>query len=177
MSMSILRVRRTALLLAALLAALALVTVSSWHNRAAAAPYPPSSACTISSSDVAVTGGDSLTVLGSGFPANATVHLSVHSDAISLGSVKTDASGGFTDRVTIPTSITGTDHLIVADAGSTTCQFDPFGGAGVAGVATHRSSGGLASTGFHTLTASLIAGVLLVGGGMLLLLGRRRRQS
>lgn len=177
MNMSILRVRRTALLFAALLAALALVTATSWHNRAAAAPYPPSSACTISSSDTTVTGGDSLTVLGSGFPANATVHLSVHSDAISLGSVKTDASGSFTDHVTIPTSITGTDHLIVADAGSTTCQFDPFGGAGVAGVATHRNSGGLASTGFHTLTASLIAGVLLVGGGLLLLLGRRRRES
>src|SRR6185312_10272315 len=108
MSMSILRVRRTALLLAALLAALALVTVSSWHNRAAADPYPPSSACTISSSDVAVGGGDSLTILGSGFPAATTVHLSVHSAApVSLGSVQTDASGAFSDHVTIPTSITG----------------------------------------------------------------------
>jgi len=179
MSMSILRVRRTALLLAALLTALALVTVTSWHSRAAADPYPPSSSCTISSSDVAVSGGDSLTILGSGFPASTTVNLSVHSPApVSLGSVQTDATGAFRDHVTIPTSITGSDHLIVADAGSTTCQFDPFGGAGVAGVSTHRSTGGgLASTGFHTLTASLIAGVLLVGGGMLLLLGRRRRQS
>jgi 5'-nucleotidase len=178
MSMSILRARRTALLFAALITALALVTLTSWHSRAAADPYPPSSSCTISSSDTTVSGGDSLTILGSGFPANTTVNLSVHSSTpVSLGSVQTDGTGAFRDQVTIPTSITGTGHLIVADAGSTTCQFDPFGGAGVAGVSTHRSSGGLASTGFHTLTASLIAGVLLVGGGMLLLLGRRRRQS
>lgn len=179
-SMSFAR-RSLALLASALLAALALLALTTTHNRAAADPYPPSASCAISSGDNAVQPGDTLTVDGSGFPDSSTVALTVHSNPVSLGSVRTDTHGSFSKVVTIPSSLVGTKHSIEAASGSTTCSFDPFATSGVDAAATTSrapTSGvaGLATTGFETLTASVIAVALLAGGALLLLLGRRRRQ-
>jgi hypothetical protein len=150
----------------------------SSHNRASADPYPPTSSCAISTLNQSVQPGDTINITGSGFPANSTVTLTVHSVAITLGTVHTDGTGAFTDTVTIPSSLTGTNHKIVATSASVTCSMNPFGSKGVDAVATKPKSGidALATTGFAAMTASVIAVALLAGGGLLLLLGRRRRQ-
>ncbi|MGH3494920.1 MAG: hypothetical protein ACRDQ1_17025 [Sciscionella sp.] len=180
MNMSITSARRGLVLLAAaLLTALGLLALTAGHNRASAGPYPPGSGCAISTSDQSVQPGDTITVNGSGFPANTSVALTVHSTPMSLGSIHTDANGSFSDTVTIPSSLVGSNHKIVAASASTTCSFDPFGTQQVAAAQSSKATsgvGGLATTGFAALTASVIAVALLAGGGLLLLLGRRRRQ-
>lgn len=190
MNTSRLSVRRaTALLAATLLSALAIVALTSMRTRANADPYPPSQGCSVSS-DITVSGGDTLVINGSGFKANTLVALTVdHSTP--LNSVTSNGSGTFSDTVTIPSSITGSNHNIWASADGMSCAFNPFGGSGVAGITAERGVGGvsttrgiagvstergLASTGFATLTASVIAVVLLGGGVLLVVLGRRRAQ-
>jgi hypothetical protein len=168
------------LLIAALLAALGLLALTASHNRAAASPYPPTTSCAISTLNQTVVAGDTINLNGSGFPADTTVALTLHSVTTSLGTVRTDANGGFTTTVTIPASLVGTNHTIEASTASVTCAFDPFGTKGVDAASSHHATRGtdaLATTGFQTLTASVIAVALLAGGGLLLLLGRRRRQN
>lgn len=180
--------RATGVALTLLMAVFGLIAATSLASSASASPYPPTSGCTISSSDHAVHGGDTVSITGSGFPANSTVQLAVHSSPdISLGSVKTDAHGSFTDTVTIPNSITGTDHSIVASSASTTCSFSPFASSGVAGVQASRDGqaptlgvAGVhasrpANTGFDAAIASVIALALLGGGLTFVLIGRKRR--
>jgi hypothetical protein len=182
MNISLFYARRSlALLASALLATLALLALTSSHNRAAADPYPPTSSCAISTLNRSVQPGDTINLQGSGFPANNSVSLKVDPGTTALGSVHTDANGSFAKTVTIPSSLTGSNHTIVASSGSVTCAFDPFGTRGVDAASTTSrapTSGveGLATTGFATLTASVIAVALLAGGALLLLLGRRRRQ-
>lgn len=184
MSMSYAR-RSLALLTAALLATLALLALSSVNEHASASPYPPTTPCTVSTSDKTVNPGDTIQVNGSGFPANTLIQLSLHSTPVPLNSVHSDANGAFTDTITIPSSVTGTNHVITASSPSTTCMFDPFSPNSQKGVdavaTTHQAAtkgvDGLASTGFATLTASVIAVALLAGGGLLILLGRRRSKS
>lgn len=170
-------------LFTAVLACLAVVGAALAAPAVASAdPYPPTSGCALSGNQE-VTGGQSLTVTGSGFPANSTVQLSISPEGMSLGNVQAGADGSFTDTVTIPPSIQGSNHTVVANGGDISCSFNPFANAGVAGVSTHRNNGGsahtggTATTGFAAITASVVA-VLLLGGGLLLVtLGRRRRQS
>jgi len=157
---------------------LGLVAVTSVHSKAAADPYPPTAGCSVSTSDTTVQPGDTLSVTGSGFPVDSTVQLAVHSAApVGLGSVHTDTHGSFTDTVTIPSSITGTDHRIVASSGSTTCSFDPFANVHTVNASHDNASGRTAYTGFGAVSAIVIAVVLLGGGLVLLMLGRRRSRS
>lgn len=170
---------------AAVLACLGLAVAAFVAPAAASAdPYPPTGGCSLSSNQQ-ISGGGSITIIGSGFPDNGTVHLGVHSGNVSLGTVRAGADGSFTDTVTIPTSVTGTHHQVVASSGGVTCSFSPFAGANanVGGASVHQGvdsihagTSGTASTGFHTLTASLLAVVLLGGGLLFVLLGRRRRE-
>lgn len=145
------------------------------------APYPPSEGCTVSVSNGTVQPGQSVNLVGSGFPADQDVALSVSSKSASLGSVRTDSEGNFATTVDIPFNIGTGDHTINAASASTTCSF----GFGTEPAEDNRppadtpvrhasDSGPTANTGFQTLTASIIAGILLIGGGVLLLLGRRR---
>jgi len=171
--------RRLGAALTFVVVALGLVAVASMQASASADPYPPNSGCAISTSDTTVQGGSTLTIAGSGFPVNSTVHLAVHSAApVGLGSVRTDAQGSFADTVTIPSSITGGDHRIVASSGSTTCSFDPFATntAKTVNISQNTANNGTAYTGFAAVTATVIALALLGGGLLFLVLGRRRRR-
>lgn len=180
MNISITSARRgLALLTSALLAALALLALTSGHSRAAADPYPPTNSCAISTLNHSVQPGDTINLNGSGFAANSTVTLTLHSTPMSLGTVHTDGTGAFTDSVTIPSSLTGTSHTIVASSPSVTCSMGLSATKGVDAVSTSKPTSGtdaLATTGFAAMTASVIAVALLAGGALLLVLGRRRRQ-
>jgi hypothetical protein len=159
---------------AILLSSLALAALGPARGAAAAAPYPPTNTCTVSTSDTTVQAGQTINITGSGFTALSTVDLTV--DSTSLGSVRTDVHGSFIDTVTIPSTVRPGAHSVVADSGSLTCSFSLTAPHGVSPISVHRShEPPLASTGFATLTASVVAVVLLVGGGLLVVLGRRRR--
>ena len=174
---------RTALI--PLLLLVGLVVAMSWRSAAHAdpSPYPPTPACTLSSTGAIHVQGKSVGIEGSGFPANKVVQLSLQPPYQSLGTITTNADGAFKTTLQLPVAIASTGQHIVADTGSTSCQFDPFLGVdnitvhrtvpthGVDGVTVHRT----AETGFQTLTATGVAAILLVGGGALLLVGRRRR--
>jgi hypothetical protein len=142
---------------------------------ATAGPYPPTPGCAISAPTGSFTAGGTVDLVGSGFPANAVVALSINAGQTgSLGSVRTGATGSFTDEVTLPAPMNSTEHRIAATSGRTACSL----GFAIAGPpANVATSGGLASTGYPVLS-SVIIGLLLVAGGGLLLLAvvvRRRR--
>lgn len=176
--------RATSVALALLLTVFGLIAVMSLRSSASADPYPPSSGCSVSSPS-AVVAGANFTLVGSGFPANSTVQLTMHSDNVSLGSVRTDGNGSFADSVQLPASLSGTGHEIVASSGSTTCSLSANATAGVEGARaaapgatdppTASQNNGTANTGFAAITATVIALVLLGGGLVFVAVGRRRR--
>jgi hypothetical protein len=168
------------MLLAVVVGCLSVVAVVLSAPAAASAdPYPPTSGCAVSG-DQRVTGGQTLTITGSGFAGNSSVHLAIEPGGISLGNVTTGGDGTFRESVVIPGSISGDEHSITATgAGDLTCSFNPFA-PGAAAANAHRGDGGgaaasgTASTGFQAATASVLAVVLLGGGLLFVLLGRRR---
>lgn len=143
-------------------------------------PYPPSNACAVSVSDQSVQAGQTVNVQGSGFPANTSVSLSVHSATTSLGSVTTGSDGSFATTVTMPASLVGS-HELVASSASTTCSFsfgtDPADQHRPPAANNPPHNGTTASTGFEAISASVIALTLLAGGAALLLIGRRRNRA
>lgn len=179
MPSSVLPRRAAGVLTLCLLAVTALVALMSLRTVAKADPaYPPSAGCQLSTTSTSATPGGSIPLTGSGFPANATVTLTLHSAPTSLGSVATDGNGSFSTTVTIPSSVAPGTHTITAASGSVTCSLGTFG---LGGQSAHRSSGGssgvTASTGFAAITATAIALMLLGGGAVFVLVGRRRRSA
>jgi hypothetical protein len=163
------RINRLVLLLLA--SGLALLGLSLGATASADPAYPPSTGCTVSTSDRSVAAGDTVTVSGSGFPASTSVGLTMQSGQ-SLGSVNTDSHGGFSTQVTIPANAAPHDR-IVAMSSSTTCSFDPNTATPPAPPQTPGSQ--TATTGFAAITATVIAVALLAGGVLFVALGRRRR--
>lgn len=178
---------RVLVVLAALAAMVgALLLAMSWQSSASADPaYPPTNSCSFSSADgSSFTPGEQVTLLGSGYGSNEQVQLSIHSQNESLGTVTTDANGGFQTTVTIPADLGSGSHVLTASSPSASCSFDPTVGTsshntkhlGVAGVSTSKpNSSGLASTGFQTATAVTLGVVILGGGVLLMVVGRRRK--
>jgi hypothetical protein len=192
-----------ALFACALLASLWLVLGSSpAAGSVRADAYPPVYNCTVSVSTGTVHAGQSVTVTGSGFPANTTVQLSVEATpATSLGSVTTDGNGSFTVTLTMPKNLSGSGHHLVAASGSETCSFaftvpspspststppktttppppsNSVGGVSTSATPQSQPTEPLATTGFQTAAATTIAVILLAGGITLVLLGRRRRHN
>lgn len=181
------RSRTLAILTALVTAVGALVLAMSWQASASANPaYPPSNSCSFSSADGSgFTPGEQVQLLGSGFGPNEQVQLSIHSQSAVLGTVTTDADGGFRATVTIPADLGPGSHILTANSPSTSCSFDPTiatsgqGGhqVGVVSANNPTSGSGLASTGFQTATAITLGVVILGGGVLLLMLGRRRRKA
>lgn len=61
--------------------------------------------------------GEALTVTGSGFPADADVTVTLHSDPVELGTVRADASGAFVLATSVPRGAEVGAHRVVATAG------------------------------------------------------------
>lgn len=164
------RIHRVVLLL--VLSALAALGLSFGANASAdPSAYPPSTGCTVSTSDQSVAPGAGVTITGSGFPASSSVQLTMQSGA-AVGTVQTDSQGSFSTHVTIPASATSNDRVVAA-AGSTTCSFGL--NAASHGTPPQTPNGSTAYTGFAAVTASVIALALLAGGVLFVVIGRRRR--
>jgi hypothetical protein len=146
-----------------------------------AAPYTPAPAVSVSTSAPVAGGG--LTVSGSGFGADDTVNLVLHTKAYSLGSATTDAAGAFSKTVQLPAGVTGSHTIVITDptTGQTssmaiTIESSSSSG-GASGGASGGSSGGggLSNTGVAVLGIGGLGAALLLGGGVMLLAGRRRK--
>jgi hypothetical protein len=65
-------------------------------------PPQPSGEASITVSDDTPNAGDTITVSGTGFPANAPVHLVLYGGPVNVGDTQTDGTGSFTTGATIP---------------------------------------------------------------------------
>ncbi|MFN2559716.1 MAG: hypothetical protein ABR571_00240 [Jatrophihabitans sp.] len=139
--------------------------------------YPPGMCAQLSVSTTAPSPGQEILVTGSGFDANRTVTLVLHSPTATLGTATTGSAGNFAVRVTIPDSISGA-HLLTVEGGSAGC---PAAGIqlfvqppGVAAVEAHSPSGAPAATGVGIAAGLALALALIVGGLLFARAGRGR---
>jgi hypothetical protein len=124
--------------------------------------------------------GGTISVEGTGFPTGAEVTIELHSDPVVLGRATADASGALRLTATIPASIVGGSHSVVAFAGGVelaraTVQIaaqpvvgDPDAGAEGSGV-----TAALADTGVDPSTSVLLAALAVLLGGAVMVMRRR----
>jgi hypothetical protein len=168
-SVSLSRAARTAVIgLVLAIASIAGLSLAAGAN--AADEYPPTSQCTVGTIGTTASVGSSVGIAGSGFSAGSKITLTQKPGGKSLGTVTASGTGSFETTV----SLSAGNVTIVASSGSTTCASTTLG---TDATTDHRSGTGpteTASTGFQSLTATVIAGVLLLGGLALVMAGRRR---
>lgn len=129
--------------------------------------------------------GGTITIDGTGFPTGAEVAFELHSDPIALGSATADALGALHLGATIPASLAGGSHSVVALVGgvqlvSVAVQIEAPPGSGGPGPGPGSSAGVgegvLARTGADASGgAVLAASAVLLGLGLVML--RRRRAT
>jgi hypothetical protein len=125
--------------------------------------------------------GDIVTVSGSGFRADETVSLSLHSDPVALGAALSSSEGSVSFSTVVPDAPTG-DHQLVAvgtgsgqtDSAPYTITADADNGGGTNGDGTKPAV--LAATGSDPSMPALVASVLLAAGATTLLICRRTRR-
>jgi LPXTG-motif cell wall-anchored protein len=158
--------------LAGLMALAPLVALST---TAGAQAYPPS-ACTVGTSQVNVTPGQTITVSVSGFAPSSQVNLALDGQAV--GSITTDGSGSGSGSFTVPSNISpGTHTLSASGTAGVGGACDPSTTLTVAGAAAAgaRAGGGaLAFTGSDTLPFVWIGLAALTVGAALVIAVRRR---
>jgi titin len=115
--------------------------------------------------------GQDIVFIGTGFAPNSTVTITMYSTPTVLGSVVTDASGGFRKSITVPASFAAGGHTALAQGvapdGTTRAMRLSIT------VATQAST--LPITGVALTTLVLVAVALTVTGIALTRIGRRRR--
>jgi LPXTG-motif cell wall-anchored protein len=164
--------------LAALVGALAVAPVVALSAGAGAQTYPPS-ACTVGTSEVNVTPGQTITVSISGFAPSTQVSLAL--DGQALGSVTTDGSGAASATVTIPSNITPGTHTLSASGdsgvGGTCDPSTTLTVVGAAAGAPGAAAGRLAFTGSSDTMPLVWIGIAALTIGTALLIGLRRRAN
>jgi hypothetical protein len=123
--------------------------------------------------------GGTITISGSGFPANDTLVITLHTKTYTLGTTTTDSSGSYSVTVKLPDGVSGKHTITVEDPAThkkAKIRITIGSAHGAAGAATSdSSSGGLSSTGVAVMGIGALGVVLLVGGGLMMLAGRRRK--
>lgn len=161
-------------LLAALLAVtgVMLTTALAFATSSEAAPYSDGASVSVSTTTPAV--GDNLTVAGSGFGANDTLRIALHTKVFDLGATHTDGAGAFSASVSLPDGVSGAHHIVVTDPATGQTQSIPIEIGGAAGGST-SSKGDLSSTGVAVIGLAALAVVLLIGGGLAMFAGRKSK--
>jgi hypothetical protein len=159
-------------ILAALATIAVALTAASFAGPANAAPYTRQPTLSINVQTPAV--GATVVLTGAGYLPGVQVTVTLHTAVTTLGSVTSDASGGFTKSVTLPAGVSGTHTIVGAgtgsnDSASVTITIGGSSGGGTGG------GGGLSSTGVAVVSIGTVGIALLIGGGLMLLAGRRRR--
>jgi hypothetical protein len=155
------------------------------------APYPPSACPTLSVSTTNPLPGESITVSGRNFDANARIEIVLDKPGRVMRTVTSDSNGQFTTSITLPAGLTGR-HLFKAIGGGSDatrgCPADPGqafdvqggsaaslepGSSGANGPGAPGSNGGgTAFTGLDVAGLLAIAAALIGAGA---LLNRRSR--
>ena len=167
-------------IIALAVAALGLVFVVPATTASAAPvcpPYPANAGASLAVSTTNPQPGETITVSGSHFVANASVRLELHTTVTVLKTVQADANGDFTTTVKLPDGVTGT-HTIVAATGIPTsgnCA-TPTVTITIQGTSTN-TGGGTSFTGVDVLAMVLGAAVLLGVGLALNRSGKRRKPT
>lgn len=153
----------------------ALVALASASD---AAPCAYSNCVTLSVSTTTPPVGGTITISGTGWGANDTVNITLHTATYPLASPTADASGAFTTTVTLPAGVSGRHTIVAVDptTGQTASVAITIGAPSAAPGAA-PGGGGLSNTGVAVISIGALGVVLLVGGGLMLLAGRRRRVS
>lgn len=171
------KLRATVALVVAMLAAMFFIPAA----QAAPAPGYPPHGCPgqLSVSTTHPLPGETITVTGSNFTANAQVHLVMHTKTYDLGTFTANAQGQFAAQVQLPNGVTGR-HVIFATSGAAhikQCAGIPIQihspAATSAGPGPHH---GNAFTGVDILLILLVAAGLL-GAGVALTRGGKRRHG
>ena len=120
--------------------------------------------------------GSTITFSGSGWPANASIPISVN--GASVGSATADASGHFSFTYTVPSSATGTLSASAA-CGSFVLSASVSISGTVTSVTVVTTNGGtsLPVTGSPAIGLAQIALALLAAGGLVVLVSRRRSRT
>jgi hypothetical protein len=123
--------------------------------------------------------GETITVSGTGFVANANVRLELDGTT-PLKTVQADGSGNFTTSVTLPSSVTGT-HTIVATTGiptGGTCG-TPTVGLNIQPASASSPGGPPGGTSFTgvDIMAMVLGALALLGVGYALNRSGKRRHS
>jgi hypothetical protein len=166
-------------LIAALFALGAMLVASvATAGSSTADPYSHHMSCSVNVSNPRAGGTITIRCIGAHHDVDLTIIL--HSRAVFLGTMTTDASGKASRSVTLPAGLTGHHTLIIHDPlGRTSAIPLTISSSGTAGQATNTGTNGTGGTTAFTGVAVIGIGalglVLLVGGGMVLLLGRRRK--
>ncbi len=177
------KLRRRVALLVGPLALVAAATMSPvLATSASASPAitaygPTSCTITISITPNPVGLGATITITISGTCGNDTIIIVIHSTAMTLGSITTDASGNGSGTFTIPTSLPPGTHTITASDSSGNSASVNIVLTGVStGTTATTTAAPLAFTGTDAAALGAVgAGALGVGG--LLVLGSRKRRS
>jgi hypothetical protein len=112
---------------------------------------------TLSASTVAI--GGQLTVTGSGFPANVSETIVLHSTPATLGTVTTSSTGTFSLTATVPGSVGSGSHTVVTSGSSPVTVTVPL-------TVTGGSGTTLAATGTNDGWMLWLAGALLLVGAL-----------
>ncbi|GAA3259661.1 hypothetical protein GCM10010532_111120 [Dactylosporangium siamense] len=129
---------------------------------------PPDTSLTLTTDRGAISTtapGEDVVVIGTGFAPFSTAVITLYSTPTVLGTVTTDASGGFTKSVRVPAGLEPGEHAFVA------AGVDPDGATHTMKLAvTVQAAGSLPVTGVP-VAGFLIAGIAIVmtGGAMVLL--------
>ncbi|WP_147543750.1 fibronectin type III domain-containing protein [Aeromicrobium massiliense] len=155
---------------------------------------PPSDPATVGTPVVDVKGtvavegelapGASVTITGTGYAPNVPeLALELHSDPVALGTVATDAQGGFTTTVTIPETVpVGAHQVVVLHEGQqvTASPVEVVAAAGATDAATEETAAPVAERVPPHTGLAILAVLALAGIGSLvwhLATGRRRRRA
>ncbi|MCL2471794.1 MAG: hypothetical protein FWF25_08680 [Propionibacteriaceae bacterium] len=134
-------------------------------------PAVPAASPSISLSTDNTTPGSTITIAGGNWVPGETVHLTVHSAEIDLGSVTAQADGSLPAvQVTIPASFQPGAHTVSAlgsISGSHEVTFEVLAPASTGTSATTRATGISATTGGVASHGSSVLGVLLALGTMM----------
>ncbi len=124
----------------------------------------------------ALTPGGEVTIVGSGYASNIpTLDLELHSTPVALGTVASDAAGGFSASVILPETIEPGEHEIVVlhegvEVSSTPIQIQPVAGSEVGTEAS--DDGGPAPS-----VVGVVLIVVVMAGLAAVLLWQRQRSS
>lgn len=139
---------------------------------------PGACAATVTINHATVGHGGTITVSVSGTCGDDTFTIVVHSNAVTLGTITTNASGSGSGNFTLPCSVNPGQHTITAT--------DPSGNSGSAPLtvtpaacasAGSTANGGLPITGSNSALLGGIGAGAVGLGGLIVLTSRKRRQN